>query len=86
MAKRNGKPELRSAQRETSPVRTLKVRESRYERVHNPLEPYKPRCCVPLIQLKGQWLDDAGFHIDSPLELHVVQKGWIILRVAPKTR
>ncbi len=73
MAKRNGTPEHRSAQEKSSKIRKLKVRKSFY--------PYKPGDAyanqfkgyptVPLIQLKGYWLNKAGFTIDTELAVHV---------------
>jgi len=36
---------------------------------------------VPWLQLKGHWLEQAGFNIDSPVTIRVMQ-GCLVLMVA----
>ncbi len=87
MAKRNGKPELRSAQEKVLSNRKLKVRKGYYSYQYDlrfgSNRPHQPPRFVPWIQIKGYWLNEVGFSIGSVLDVHMVQQGWIVLRVQP---
>lgn len=87
MAKRNGKPEPRSAQRKIFPSRTLKVRKGdyphQYQTPFGSKRPYQRPHPVPWIQIKGYWLEEAGFSIGSVLDVHIVHPRWIILCARP---
>ena len=82
MANRTIPPELDSAQEKFSSFRKLKVRKSYYDYQHTGA--YAQRCPgesapVPWVQIKGYWLNQAGFTIGSPLSVEV-QPGCIILK------
>lgn len=61
--------------------RKLTVRTSFYERPYinnRPLEPLPALAPVPWINIKGYWLNQAGFTISTPLVVKV-SKGQIVL-------
>ena len=82
MAKRTIPPEPSSAQEKLSTFRKLKVRESYYDHQYHP-KPHakisKPPVPVPWVQIKGYWLNQAGFTIGSQLSVEV-KEGCIILK------
>ena len=88
MAKRNDKLETRSTKEKSSKkaqkhpyYRQLKVRTSLYYYHVGDFQPrdrYRPIIPVPWINIKGYWLNEAGFTIDTPLQV-TVNKGRIIL-------
>lgn len=90
MAKCNDKLESRSAKAKSSKnaekfpyYRQLKVRTSLYYYHYGAFQPrdrYRPIKPVPWINIKGYWLNKAGFHIDTPLQVKI-EKGCIILTV-----
>ena len=83
MAKRTITPELRSAQEKSFPTRFLKVRKSFYDHqlvLNNRLGPYRRVIPVPWIQMKGYWLDKAGFSIGTIFSVDV-QYGCLVLKV-----
>ena len=91
MAKRTIPPEPRSAQEKFSAsyqnIRQLKVRQSYYDyqyRTTNGTLSYKTPPPVPWVQIKGYWLNQAGFTIGSELSVHI-QDGCITLKVQPST-
>jgi toxic protein SymE len=64
--------------------RKLKVRTSYYDHQfhnHHPLYPAQEHVPVPWINIKGYWLQEAGFNINAPL-LVKVSKGEIVLTVS----
>ncbi|ODB95152.1 hypothetical protein A3197_17480 [Candidatus Thiodiazotropha endoloripes] len=77
MAKRDGKPGNR--------LRKCKICEQRYIKVNqipylyqlkdDPVGVGRP---VPWIQMKGHWLDQAGFAIDTPVTVRVMD-GCLVL-------
>lgn len=86
MAKHNSTPEFRSAKAKFPYSRQLKVRSSYYYRAYNPRYRYMPhkipkKAPVPWINIKGYWLNQAGFTIDTPLSV-TVRKGRIVLQPA----
>ena len=85
MAKRNSTPERRSAQEKFLFKRQLKVRQSYYShQYHSPSYrlAYKPPKPVPWVEIKGYWLNKAGFNIGTPLSVEVKQ-GCIVLKTQP---
>ena len=88
MAKGNDKRETRSTKEKSIKkaqkhpyYRQLKVRTGHYY-YHfgnfQPVDRYRPIIPVPWINIKGYWLNEAGFTIDTPLQV-TVNKGRIIL-------
>ena len=76
MAKRTITPEPRSAQEKSSHnVRQLKVLRGYYERytpkIRRARIDYRPPITVPQVLLKGRWLENAGFAIDSSVNVEV---------------
>ena len=59
--------------------RNLKVRESFYDHHFTNQRPGYP-IPVPWINMKGYWLDEAGFTINTPLVVKI-RKGKIVLTV-----
>lgn len=83
MAKCTITPEPSSAQEKSFPARYLKVREGFYDypkRRDYYLDPYKMPAPVPWIQLKGYWLNAAGFAIGTPVRVDV-QDGRLVIEV-----
>ena len=79
MAGRNDKPEHRSVKSNVCQERTIKVTRIYYE--------YKPKRnenrygssqAVPWIQMRGKWLEQAGFSIDTPVKIRVMD-GCLVL-------
>ena len=91
MAKRNDKLETRSTKEKSGKKvrklpynRQLKVRPSLYYRQYGDFQPrnrYHPIKPVPWINIKGYWLNEAGFSIGTPLQVKV-NKGRIVLTIA----
>ena len=91
MANRNDKLESRSAKAKSSKIvrifpyfRQLKVRPSLYYYQYGDFQSrgrYRPVRHVPWINIKGYWLNEAGFGIDTPLQVKI-DPGRIILTVA----
>ncbi len=81
MAKRTIPPEPRSAQEKLSSYRQLKVRKGYYDHHFLSKAPHLPRKShlpVPWVQIKGYWLNQAGFTIGTVLSVQV-QQGRIVL-------
>ena len=91
MAKRTIPPEPRSAQAfsanntlQVPYFRKLKVRKGCYFPPVNPHRPYRRPAPVPWVQIKGYWLNQAGFTIGTALSVQV-QPGCIILKTLPSS-
>ncbi|ARN73773.1 SymE family type I addiction module toxin [Oceanicoccus sagamiensis] len=85
MAKRTIPPEPSSAQEKLSSYRQLKVRKSYYHYQYSDFQPRHRHASsppVPWVQIKGYWLNQAGFTIDTLLSVEVKQ-GCIILKTQP---
>jgi len=78
MAKRTIPPEPRSAQEKSSTFRNLKVRKGYYPHQFHSNNQYSTPRPVPWVQIKGYWLNQAGFSIGTPLSVQV-QNGCIII-------
>ena len=57
--------------------RTLKVRQTHRD-YHHKGQSHKGNPTTSLIQLKGTWLEEAGFTIDTPVSV-TVQKNRLVL-------
>ena len=63
--------------------RRVKVKKGYYERPFRQqpaTEPYSAPRPVPWVQLKGYWLEAAGFIIDTPIKVRVME-GCLVLTV-----
>ena len=87
MAKRNSTPERRSPQAKFPYFRQLKVRKGDYDYQFLSREnrsPYEMPVPVPWVQIKGYWLNQAGFTIGTALTVEV-QPGCIVLKTQPSS-
>ena len=81
MAKRTIPPESHSAQEKFLSFRQLKVRKGYYYYQYGDFQPrHRYSACepVPWVQIKGYWLNQAGFTVGSEL-LVEVREGCIVL-------
>jgi len=71
MTKRNDKSGARLTQRKTCQERHIKVNHTYYlhKRKDNPTGAGRR---IPQVLLKGDWLQQAGFEIDTPLKIRVM--------------
>ena len=82
MAKAHSTPGRRRVVPRSCQERQLKVKRGYYEwraRRWSP-EPYSMPRPVPWVQLKGYWLEAAGFTIDAPIKVRVME-GCLVLTV-----
>ena len=86
MAKRTIPPEPRSAQAFSSnnasqptSYRNLKVRKGYYPHQYHAQKQYSAPKPVPWVEIKGYWLNQAGFSIGTPLSVQV-QNGCITIK------
>jgi toxic protein SymE len=84
MAKRNHKPEPCSAKGKFPYHRRLKVRSGDYDYqfVGNRHFKHKP-IPVPWVQIKGYWLNQAGFPIGTELQVKISKKRIVLTPVSP---
>ena len=83
MATRNHTPEQRSAKGMIRHERNIKVYRSHYEYRASPnARRYPASRPIPWIQLKGLWLEQAGFDIDTPVRIRVME-GCLVLTAEP---
>jgi hypothetical protein len=77
MTKANNKSGTRLTQNSTCQVRKVKVNQIQYMRKlkDDPVGAGRP---VPWIQLKGHWLKRAGFEINAPVKVRVMN-GCLVL-------
>lgn len=86
MANTNNKPGFRPAKacprprpgNKISQERQIKVTRSHYEYKPNDSNGYHCTRYVPWIQMKGKWLEQAGFSIDTPVKIRVMD-GCLVL-------
>ena len=71
MAKAHSTPTRRPVVPKNRQERWLKVKRGYYERRPRP---------VPWVQLKGYWLEAAGFSIDAPIRVRVME-GCLVLTI-----
>ena len=82
MAKRTIQLEPRSAQEKSTSFRKLKVRKGYYHYQYGDFQPRQNHSScqpVPWVQIKGYWLNQAGFTIGTQL-LVQVQNGCITIK------
>lgn len=82
MAEANSKSEARLTQNKTCQERHIKVNHTYYmhKRKDNPSGTGRR---IPWIQLKGDWLQQAGFEINTPVKVRVM-KGCLVLTAEQK--
>lgn len=78
MAKQNGKPGSRLRKCKICEQRYIKVNATHYEYRTKQQSAYSGSRAVPSIQMKGYWLDQAGFAIDTPVTIRVME-GCLVL-------
>ena len=86
MAKAHSTPGRRRVVPRTCQERRVKVKRGYYEHQRRPwaTNPYPVPRPVPWVQLKGYWLEAAGFRIDAPIKVRV-REGCLVLTVlAPR--
>lgn len=82
MTKSNDKPGSRLRKSKTSEERYIKVHEMHYEYRVKEQSPYSPCRSVPWINIKGHWLRDAGFDINTPVKVRVMD-GCLVITPEP---
>ena len=87
MAKAHSTPRRRRVVPRSCQERRVKVKKSYYERPfrQQAAEPYSAPRPVPWVQLKGYWLEAAGFIIDTPIKVRVME-GCLVLTVVGEPR
>ena len=84
MVERNDKPGVRPVTKNICQVRQIKVTRSSYEYKPRKSDPYpkthRTKHDIPWIQLKGLWLEQAGFSVDAPVKIRVMD-GCLVLTV-----
>ena len=84
MAGQHSTPGRRSTKSNTCHIRTLKVREGLYSRIikdkHHSHFDRTVYTTVPWINIQGLWLGRAGFVIDAPVKVRVME-GCLVLTV-----
>jgi hypothetical protein len=82
MAAQQHTPGRRSPKDKISHTRTLKVRKGFYSRIikdkDHPSFDRTVYVTVPWINLQGQWLDQAGFSIHTPLKIRVMKECLVV--------
>ena len=74
MTKGNHKPASRSAKA----TRQIKVTKTYYDYRLKEQSPFSGARPIPWLQLKGHWLQQAGFEIDMPMTIRVME-GCLVL-------
>ncbi|MCU7904828.1 MAG: type I toxin-antitoxin system SymE family toxin [Candidatus Thiodiazotropha sp. (ex Epidulcina cf. delphinae)] len=80
MAKQHGKPGNRPRKNKICEQRYIKVNAIHYEYRTKQQSSHSASRAVPWIQMKGHWLDQAGFSIDTPVTVRVME-GCLVLTV-----
>ena len=82
MAKAHSTPRRRRVVPRSCQERRVKVKRGYYERPFRQQadESYSAPRPVPWVQLKGYWLEQAGFIIDMPIKVRVME-GCLVLTV-----
>ena len=82
MAANKHTPERRSSKDKVCHTRTLKVREGSYSRIikdkHHSHFDHTIYTTAPWINIQGQWLEQAGFSIHTPIKVRVME-GCLVL-------
>ncbi|MFS1526291.1 SymE family type I addiction module toxin [Microbulbifer sp. 2304DJ12-6] len=80
MATGNGKTGVRLHNSKSCQERYIKVHETYYEYRLKEQPPHTGGRSVPWIQMKGHWLRQAGFEINTPIKVRVME-GCLVLTV-----
>ncbi len=82
MAKAHSTPTRRPVVPKTCQERQVKVKRGYYERRPRPwaADPHPVPRPVPWVQLKGYWLEAAGFSIDASIRVRVME-GCLVLTI-----
>ena len=78
MAKYDGKPGNRLRKCKICEQRHIKVNTTHYQYRTQQQSAYSGSRAVPSIQMKGHWLDQAGFSINTPVTIRVME-GCLVL-------
>lgn len=78
MATNNGKAGVRLHKSKSCEERYIKVNETHYEYRTKDQPPTSGCRTVPTIQMKGHWLRHAGFEVDTPIKVRVMD-GCLVL-------
>jgi toxic protein SymE len=68
----------RDSAQATSPCHIRKIKTGRIIYDYRRKTQQPPQAMVPWLQLKGHWLEQAGFAIDSPVTIRVM-RGCLVL-------
>ncbi len=80
MTKHDCKSGTRLASSKVCQQRHIKVNQAHYEYRTKDQSPHSGSRSVPWIQMKGHWLRQAGFEIDTPIKVRVMD-GCLVLTV-----
>jgi hypothetical protein len=84
MAEQDGKPGNRLRKCKICEQRYIKVNAIHYEYRTKQQSAHSGSRAVPWIQMKGHWLDQAGFTINTPVTIRVME-GCLVLTVDTPT-
>ena len=86
MAKGNSTRLRRNAASSVCGERRSKVNQTHYDyKPKRDTGPYRVNRAVPWVQLKGYWLEAAGFSIDTPIQVRIMN-GCLVLTVIEQER
>ncbi len=81
MAKGDSTRSARTAASSICTERRIKVNQTHYDyKLRGDTHPYRVNRAVPWVRLKGYWLEQAGFNIDTPIQVRVM-RGCLVLTV-----
>lgn len=80
MATHQCKPAPRLQKSKTCQIRYIKVNKTHYEYRTKTQSPYSGCRPIPAISIKGKWLDSAGFAINTPLKIRVMNGCLVITK------
>lgn len=80
MAKSNDTSASRSTTKNSCQERQIKVTRAYYDYKPKDASPYQSGQYRPWIQLKGKWLEQAGFSVDTPVKVRVME-GCLVLTI-----
>lgn len=86
MAKGNSTRSRRGAAPQVCGERRIKVNQTHYDyKPKGDAGPYRVNRAVPWVQLKGYWLEQAGFNIDTPIQVRIMN-GCLVLTIIERER
>lgn len=83
MAMTNDKPGRRLHKSKTGEERYIKVNQIHYEYRAKTQSPCSMGRAVPWINIKGHWLREAGFEIDAPVKVRVMDGCLVLTLMEP---